>query len=80
VRKAQIKLACFYLSVGADDRAAVIAKDMIDEDRVRLAQLRKELIAATQPEFWEIVDRGRNFDYMPPEFRNQIDHFYALLD
>jgi hypothetical protein len=80
VRKAQIKLACFYLSVGADEKAGVIARDMLEEDRGRLGQLRKEMMAATQPEFWEVVDRGSNFDYMPPAFREQIERFYALLD
>ena len=36
IRKAQIKLACYYLAVGAEDRAQKIAEDMAGEDRERL--------------------------------------------
>ena len=79
VRKAQIKLACFYLSAGADDLARIIAHDMADEDLERLKRLRGELLAAVEPEFWEVVDRGRNFDYLPPDQREQIEHFYRML-
>jgi hypothetical protein len=79
VRKAQIKLACFYLSAGGDDLARIIAHDMADEDLERLKRLRGELLAAVEPEFWEVVDRGRNFDYLPPEQREQIENFYRML-
>jgi Predicted membrane protein (DUF2254) len=80
IRKAQIKLACYYLAAGADDRAAKIAADMAGEDRERLSAIREQLSRVESKEFWEIIDRGRNFEYMPPRQRAQMERFFALLD
>jgi hypothetical protein len=79
VRKAQIKLACYYLLAGADDRAKKIALDMAGEDRDRLASIKEQLSKVDSKEFWEIIDRGRNFEYMPPRQREQMEKFFALL-
>jgi hypothetical protein len=79
IRKAQIKLACYYLAVGADDRAKKIALDMEGEDRDRLKQIREQLVKVESKEFWEIIDRGRNFEYMPPKQKDQLEKFFAML-
>jgi len=79
IRKAQMKLACYYLAVGADDRAKKIAADMIGEDRERLTSAREHLVKVESKEFWEIIDRGRNFEYMPPKQKDQLDKFFAML-
>ncbi|MBA2544949.1 MAG: DUF2254 domain-containing protein, partial [Deltaproteobacteria bacterium] len=79
IRKAQIKLACYYLTVGADDRAKKIALDMAGEDRDRLGSIKEQLSKVESKEFWEIIDRGRNFEYMPPKQREQMEKFFALL-
>lgn len=79
VRKAQIKLAAYYLSVGEDARAEAIALDMKDEPSERLAALRAELERATSKYFWEITDRGRNFEYMPPPQRACLEAFFARV-
>jgi len=31
-------------------------------------------------EFWEIIDRGRNFEYMPPRQKEQMARFFTMLD
>jgi hypothetical protein len=80
IRKAQIKLACYYLSVGADAEARRIALDMAGEDRARLASIRDQLDRVESKEFWEIIDRGRNFDYMPPKQKAQMPRFFELLE
>jgi hypothetical protein len=79
VRKAQIKLACYYLLAGADDRAHKIALDMAGEDRERLATIREQLSKVESKEFWEIIDRGRNFEYMPPRQKEQMARFFTML-
>jgi hypothetical protein len=79
IRKAQIKLACYYLAVGADDRAKKIADDMRGEDRERLQAARDHLTRVESKEFWEIIDRGRNFEYMPPKQKEQMDRFFKML-
>jgi hypothetical protein len=80
IRKAQIKLACYYLSVGADAEARRIALDMAGEDRARLASIRDQLARVESKEFWEIIDRGRNFEYMPPRQKDQMSRFFTLLE
>ncbi len=79
IRKAQIKLACYYLAVGATERAAKIANDMAGEDRGRLEAIREQLTRVESKEFWEVIDRGRNFEYMPPKQKEQMARFFSLL-
>lgn len=80
VRKAQTKLAAYYLSVGAEDKARLIAQDMLAEPADLLHSIRDELAAVETRYFWENVDRGRNFEYLPPEQRARLDTFFSWLD
>ena len=34
----------------------------------------------TSKDFWEIIDRGRNFEYMPPQQRACLATFFAWLN
>ena len=61
------------------DRTKKIAADMIGEDRERLNTAREHLVKVESKEFWEITDRGRNFEYMPPKQKDQLDKFFAML-
>ena len=79
VRKAQVKLAAYYLSVGDEAHAKQIADDMSQEPKTRLEQVRSSLETVTSKDFWEIIDRGRNFEYMPPEQRATLPRFFAAL-
>ena len=38
-------------------------------DRDPSAAHNSQLLSVTEPEFWEITDRGVNFDYVPPDLR-----------
>jgi hypothetical protein len=77
VRKAQVKLATYYLTHGAEDLARVIFDDMRSELSSRLVSIREELEGITSREFWEISDRGVNFDYLEPEQRAALERFFA---
>jgi hypothetical protein len=77
VRKAQIKLATCYLTSGAERLARVIFEDMRDEIPSRLRSIREELGSITSKEFWEISDRGMNFDYLDPQRRATLDTFFG---
>jgi hypothetical protein len=77
VRKAQIKLATFYLTNDAEDLARVIFEDMRAELPTRLTSIREELAGITSREFWEISDRGVNFDYLEPERRAALERFFG---
>jgi hypothetical protein len=77
VRKAQVKLATFYLVNSATDLARTIYADMAGEKPDRLASIREELLAITTKDFWEVIDRGSNFDYLEPDRKAQLHTFFA---
>ncbi len=77
VRKAQAKLASFYLLRGLDDRARTIYADMALESPERLRSIRDELLAVTSKDFWEVVDRGTNFDYIDDARKQTLRAFFG---
>lgn len=77
VRKAQAKLASHYLSTGETARAQAIYDDMAGESPERLRSIRDEMLAVTAKDFWEIVDRGANFDYLPQPRKERLRQFFA---
>jgi hypothetical protein len=80
VRKAQVKLAAYYLTQGEEQKARLISRDMEHEPRERLLAIRRALEAVTTKDFWEIIDRGRNFEYMPDAQRHTLAEFFSWLD
>ncbi len=77
VRKAQVKLATHYLALGDERRARRIFDDMRGENPERLRSIRAELERVEAAEYWEVSDRGINFEWLPPERRVCLDRFYA---
>jgi hypothetical protein len=77
VRKAQVKLATFYMSKGAVTYADRISADMRGEKPERMASIRAELVAVSDKEFWEVTDRGVNFDFLEPFRKEKLDEFFA---
>jgi hypothetical protein len=77
VRKAQLKLAAFYLSRGATAQARTIYGDMRHEQPARLASLKSELLGVDAKDFWEVTDRGINFDYLEDERKAQLHEFFS---
>jgi hypothetical protein len=80
VRKAQAKLAAYFLMQGDVASARLIADAMAAEPRARLEEFRDELRGVTSKEYWEITERGRRFDYMPEAQRAHLTDFFALLE
>ena len=77
VRKAQIKLATFYLDRDQEALARQVFEDMEHERLERLLSIREEMEAVVEEDFWEVIDRGYNFDYLEPRRRKQIQKFYS---
>src|SRR5690606_41553203 len=50
---------------------------MRDESAERLHSIRDELLAVQAKDFWEISDRGGNFDYLPPERKEMLRIFFG---
>ena len=80
VRRAQIKLATTYLMRGEPKYAREIQADMNDEPPSRLHSIWQELRTLDTREFWEVNDRGTNFDYLSPEQKNQLGEFFGWFD
>lgn len=80
VRKAQIKLAAYFLTVEDRDRARRIQRDMECDPIEKLLAIRDELARIETKDFWEIVDRGRNFDFMPPDEKAAMMRFFSWFD
>jgi hypothetical protein len=79
VRKAQAKLASFYLASGETARAQGIYEDMKNESPERLRSIRDEMLAITSKDFWEVVDRGTNFDYVSEARKEKLRQFFAMF-
>lgn len=78
VRKAQAKLASFYLvHDGGEPHARRIFQDMRDERPERLRSIRDELLSIETKDFWEVIDRGTNFDYVDANRKAQLKVFFA---
>jgi hypothetical protein len=76
VRRAQVKLAATYLHHGAVSQAEAIQRDMKDEPAGRLRSIWNELAQLRSREFWEVNDRGSNFDYLTQEQKAQLPRFF----
>ena len=79
VRKAQVKLATYYLVHDAKPHVQRIRDDMRGETPERLASIRAELLRIQQKDFWEVTDRGVNFDYLDDARREKLDLFFDSL-
>jgi hypothetical protein len=77
VRKAQVKLATYYLLREAEEMARVVFRDMRGEVPKRLASIKQELLAIQTKEYWEVIDRGANFDYLEPDRRKKLEEFFG---
>jgi hypothetical protein len=79
VRKAQSILGAYLMQQGLDDLAATIREDMTSDDVARLQSVRDEILNVKDRKFWEITDRGLNFDYVDDGLRPWIDTFFAPI-
>lgn len=77
VRKAQVKIATHYLRRGSEGLAREVFEDMAGESRERLASIRDELMAVRSSEFWEVSDRGVNFDFLDAERKGRMLQFFG---
>lgn len=80
VRRAQVKLATTYLVHGENKLALRIHHDMKAEPAERLQSIWRELERLDTREFWEVNDRGTNFDYLTPAQKAQLPVFFRWFD
>ena len=76
IRKAQAKLAAYYLLREMTAPARRIFNDMALEATDRLRSIRDELLSVTSKDFWEVTDRGTNFDYVDDVRKAHLRQFF----
>ncbi len=79
VRRSQIQLATLFLARGDQARVTRIVEDLRGERTNRLLRLRQQLETEDRAQYWELIDRGSNFSYLPPERRQYLEPLYAQL-
>jgi hypothetical protein len=67
------------MSKDALTHADRICADMRGEKPERMASIRAELVAVNEKEFWEVTDRGVNFDFLDPSRKEKLDEFFARV-
>jgi hypothetical protein len=77
VRKAQAKLAAYYLNHDDREHARLIFHDMENDPPERLMSIHQELERVETKDFWEIIDRGRNFEFMGPAQKDAMRRFFT---
>ncbi len=77
VRKAQLKLATYYLESDSEALAKLVWEDMRNENVDRMRSIRDELLSIESKEFWEVSDRGGNFDYLEPGRKEMLKVFFS---
>jgi len=77
IRKAQAKLAAYYLLRRVTEPAQRIFADMALETAERLRSIRDELLSITTKDFWEVTDRGTNFDYVDEPRKARLREFFG---
>ena len=77
IRKAQAKLAAYYLLRQMTAPAQRIFADMALETPDRLRSIRDELLSITSKDFWEVTDRGTNFDYVDEPRKARLREFFG---
>ena len=45
----------------------------------RLKSIRTEILPIRAKEFWEVTDRGVNFDYLDEARKEKLDEFFARV-
>ncbi len=76
VRKAQSILGAFFIARGATALAQRIRHDMRDDSQDRLRRIRDEILAVKERKFWEVTDRGFNFDFVEPDLQPFLAQFF----
>ena len=80
INAVKVLLATHYLAHGSEQHARRIYQDMRGERRERIDSIRAELEAVTDQEYWEVSDRGINFEWLPDDRRAELPRFFSWFD
>jgi hypothetical protein len=78
LQKAILALGAFQLEQGQRELARDLASGLGHIDPKQLSRLVADLAEVTDPQFWELTDRGVNFEYVEEGPRARLADFVAL--
>ncbi|PCI27516.1 MAG: hypothetical protein COB67_08390 [SAR324 cluster bacterium] len=76
VRKSQLILAAYLFSKGEETLVRIVVEDLKNESFDNLIKWRDMLLSLKDKKFWEITDRGINFEYIDEEQKKSLELFY----
>jgi hypothetical protein len=79
VRRSQIQVGALLLMGGHQARVTRVVDDLLSEQLERLERLRAGMETDNRNEYWELIDRGGNFGYMPVERRPYLKQLFSEL-
>ncbi len=79
VRRAQLRAAALFESLGHRERVDRICADLRGERMDRLNTIYRGLMSEDRAEYWEVDDRGVNFGYLAPERRPYLTAVHQRL-
>src|SRR5205823_10304939 len=78
LQKAVVALGAFQLEHGQQQLAHSLASGLRHVDPQQLNDLAADLTGVTERQFWELTDRGVNFEYVEEGPRARLGDFVAL--
>jgi hypothetical protein len=79
VKKTIIILAAFFREEGFHQKENYLMKGIKKNSGDSLDRLKLDMKKKQKKTFWEITDRGRNFDYVSPKYRDDLSTLLGKL-
>ncbi|MFA5927853.1 MAG: DUF2254 family protein [Candidatus Margulisiibacteriota bacterium] len=80
VLKMEAILGAYYYWKEKHELGRLIVGDLAVEDKNVLKEIKEELLAPQEQDFWELTDRGVNFNYVPEEQKPSLERVFKELD
>ncbi len=79
IQKALARLATLHMQKRDFSSVARIAETLVGGGKEQLVGLFEDLERCDQKEFWEVIDRGTNFDYIPEDRKATLESFFNAM-
>lgn len=77
--KSRMILAAYLMEKGFTDQVALIKASLQTAPESLQQRAHDDLMATTNPVFWEVTERGNNIDYIEPARREKVHQFFLSL-
>ena len=77
--KQRVRLCAFYMSFGARNNIKLLQNSLKSCDLSTLLIVKQELEEQELEFFWEVADREKNMDFMPPTLHKKVGRVFGFL-